>query len=80
MRYTVVVIPDAEDGGFFAYVPTIPNCFTHADTLDDAMSMVQDAASALLASMASHGEEVPIEAPGAMIASIEVEIPALTPA
>ena len=75
MRYTVVVIPDAEDGGFFAYVPAIPNCFTHGETVDHAVAMAEDAAAALLASFAAHGEEIPVEAPGAVVAPIDVSVP-----
>ena len=79
MRYTVVVIPDEEDGGFFAYVPTIPNCFTHGETREHALAMAEDAAAALLASMADHGEEIPVEAPGATVSAIEVPAPAGAP-
>jgi antitoxin HicB len=80
MRYTVVVIPDEEDGGYFAYVPAIPNCFTHGATREDAVAMAQDAAEALLASMAKHGEELPVEAPGAAVFAIDVRVPAAVPA
>lgn len=80
MRYTVVVIPDEEDGGFASYVPTIPNCFTQGDTLEHAVAMAEDAAAALLASFAAHGEEIPIEAPGAVVQTIEVPIPVGVPA
>ena len=79
MRYTVVVIPDEEDGGFFAYVPAIPNCFTHGETREHALAMAEDAAAALLASMADHGEEIPVEAPGAAVFTIDVPAPAGAP-
>jgi predicted RNase H-like HicB family nuclease len=79
-RYTVLVIPDTEDGGFFAYVPAIPNCFTHGETPEQAVAMAEDAAAALLASMAEHGEELPVEATGAAVFSIEVPAPAGVPA
>jgi predicted RNase H-like HicB family nuclease len=76
VRYTVVVIPDEEDGGFAADVPAIPNCFTQGDTLEHAVAMAEDAAAALLARFAAHGEEIPVEAPGAVVETIEVEVPA----
>ena len=75
-RYTVIVIPDEEDGGFLAYVPAIPNCFTHGETREHALAMAEDAAGALLVSMADHGEELPVEAPGATVATIDVPVPA----
>ena len=80
MRYTAVVIPDAEDGGFLAYVPAIPNCFTHGETVEHAVAMAEDAARGLLESMAAHGEEIPVEAPGAVVVTIEVPLPAGVPA
>lgn len=80
MRYTVVVVPDAEDGGFFAYVPSIPNCFTHGATQADAVDMARDAAEALLLSMAKHGEDVPVEAPGATVCAIDVSVPVVATA
>jgi predicted RNase H-like HicB family nuclease len=79
VRYTVVVIPDEEDGGFAAYVPAIPNCFTQARTQEEAVERAADAAAALLASFAAHGEEIPVEAPGATIHTIDVEAPVGAP-
>ena len=78
-RYTVVVIPDEEDGGFHAYVPAIPNCFTHGETQEHALAMAEDAAAGLLASMADHEEEIPIEASGAALFTIDVPVPSRAP-
>lgn len=80
MRYTVVIIPDEEDGGYAAYVPAIPNCFTQAPTREEARERAADVAAALLASFAAHSEEIPVEAPGAVIDAIEVGVPASIPA
>lgn len=80
MRYTVVIIPDEQDGGYAAYVPAIPNCFTQAATEEEALERAVDAAQALLASFAAHGEEIPVEAPGAIVATIDVVAPVAVPA
>ncbi len=71
MRYTVVLLPDARDGGFVAYVPAIPGC-VKGETIDEALEMATDAAELLLAEMEAAGEEVPKEAPGAVVATIDV--------
>lgn len=42
----MVVIPDEEDGGFHAYVPAIPNRFTHGETREHTVAMVKGAATA----------------------------------
>ena len=73
MRYTVVLVPDSS--GYVAYVPTIPGCTTQGDSIEEALAMAQDAATALLASRAAHGEWLPEEAPGTVVASVEVPVP-----
>ncbi len=80
MRYTVVLVPDERDGGYVAYVPAIPGCVTQGDTLDDAIAMAQDAAEGMLAVMAEHGEDLPTEPDGAVVARVNVAIPVLAPA
>ena len=77
MRFTVVLLPDARDGGFVAYVPAIPGCVTQGETIEEALEMAADAAALLLTEFDAAGEEVPEEAPGAIVATIDVT--ALTP-
>jgi predicted RNase H-like HicB family nuclease len=80
MRYTVVLLPDAHDGGFVAYVPAIPGCVTQGETIDEALEMAADAAGMLLAELEAEGEVVPEEAPGAVVATIDVAVAASVPA
>jgi antitoxin HicB len=79
-RYTVVLVPDEQEGGFVAYVPVIPGCVTQGETIEGAIAMAEDAAAALLASMADHGEDVPVESPGTIIAAVDVTVPEPIPA
>ncbi len=77
MRYTVVLIADERPGRYVAYVPVIPGCVTFGDSIDEALMMAQDAASAMIESMVDHDEEVPTEdAARTIVASIDVAIPA----
>lgn len=76
MRYTVVAVPSECGSGYVAYVPAIPGCVTEGDDLSEALAMAQDAAAAMLAVAAERGEEIPTEAPGAVVASVEVPVPA----
>lgn len=75
MRYTVVLVPDRRDGGYVAYVPAIPGCVTQGESVEEAIAMAHDAASALTADMAEGGEEVPTEPAGAIVATIDVTVP-----
>ena len=74
MRYTVVLIPGEKPGRYVAHVPAIPGCVTQGESFEDALAMAEDAAAAMLADMAEHGEDVPIENPGAVVASVEVTV------
>jgi len=74
MRYTVVIIPDEDVGGFTAFVPAIPGCVTQGETLAEALAGAQDAANALLTDYAEAGEEVPTEPPGTVVAMIEADV------
>lgn len=80
MRYTVVLLPDARDGGFVAYVPAIPGCVTQGETIDEALQMATDAAEMLLAELEAGGDVAPEEMPGAVVATIDVAVAASVPA
>lgn len=76
MRYTVVLVPEeGETSRYVAYVLAILGCVTYGTSIPDALAMAEDAASAMLASMADHDEDLPIEPDGAIIASIGVTAP-----
>jgi len=39
----MVVVHEAEEGGFWAEVPAIPGCATQGETMDELMSNLQEA-------------------------------------
>ncbi|MGB6065983.1 MAG: type II toxin-antitoxin system HicB family antitoxin [Desulfomonilaceae bacterium] len=43
-----VIIHEAEEGGYWAEVPALPGCFTQAETLDELMHNVREAAEGWL--------------------------------
>ena len=43
-----VVIHEAEEGGFWAEVPSIPGCVTQADTFDELLGNIYDAVEGCL--------------------------------
>lgn len=75
MRYTVVLIPGERPGRYVAHVPAIPGCVTQGESFEEAVAMAQDAAAGMLAVMAERGDDLPIEPPGAAIASVDVSVP-----
>lgn len=38
-----VVLEPSEDGGFTAFVPSLPGCISEGESVDDAMANIQEA-------------------------------------
>ena len=74
--YTVIIEPAAE-GGFWAYVPALPGCFTQGETLDETVEMAQEAVEGFMEVLAEKGEEIPVENhhPRRLTLDIEVKAP-----
>lgn len=43
-----VVVHEAEEGGFWAQVPSIPGCATEGDTFEDLLTNIYEAVEACL--------------------------------
>jgi predicted RNase H-like HicB family nuclease len=43
LRYTVVLDPDPDDGGYTVTVPALPGCVTEGDTREEALSNAAEA-------------------------------------
>lgn len=59
MQY-MVVIEEADDGSFGAYVPDLPGCISCGDTREEAVQSIQEAIAVHLEIMREHGDEIPI--------------------
>jgi predicted RNase H-like HicB family nuclease len=44
-RFTVVLIPDVESGGYTVLVPALPGCVTDGETIDVAIANAKEAIS-----------------------------------
>ncbi len=58
----VVVIEQAGDGSFSAYVPDLPGCVTSGDSVNEVRVLIAEAVALHLDSLRSHGETVPTPA------------------
>lgn len=54
MKYRVVLEPQ-DDGGFTAYVPSLPGCVSQGDTADEAMVNIKEAIGLYLESLRARG-------------------------
>lgn len=70
MVYTVVLTPDAEDGGWNVTVPALPGCFTCASTFDEALARAREAIEANLDVDEVH--VVPGGVDGAVVTTVSV--------
>ncbi len=80
MRYTVVLDPDPEDGGYTVTVPSLPGCFSQGETVEEALANAQEAITVHVRSMVRHGEPIPAEGAGLLVTHVEAEISVGEPA
>jgi antitoxin HicB len=75
MKYTVILTPDAEDGGYVAECPVIPGCVSEGDTVEETLANIKEAIEACLESLAARREPIPQEG-RIIVATVEADAPA----
>lgn len=75
-RYTVVLHPEPEDGGYSVTVPALPGCLAQGETIEEAISMAREAIAAHIEGLIEDGEPVPEEDVPPEIRTVTVEGPA----
>jgi len=75
MRFTVLLTPDPEDGGFVAECPAIPGCVSEGETVEEALSNIKGAIEGCLESLAARQEPVPSDGT-VIVASVDANFPA----
>ena len=74
--YSVFYEQDPE-GGFVAFVPSLPGCHTQGETLEETERNVKEAIAVYLESLLAHRESVPVEGPSFQgRVTVPVSIPA----
>ena len=85
MRYPVMIEAGTDTAAWGVVVPDLPGCFSAADTLDEAMTAVEEAAAAWIDSALDAGKVIPLPStvqaasegyPGWIVAFVNVD-PAL---
>lgn len=59
MRYPVMIEAGTDTAAWGVVVPDLPGCFSAADTLDEAMTAVEEAAAAWIDSALDAGKVIP---------------------
>jgi len=60
MEYTVI-LHQAEEGGYWVEVPTLPGCFSQGETVEEALENVREAIESHLLALKEDGQEIPEE-------------------
>jgi predicted RNase H-like HicB family nuclease len=76
LSYSVFYEQDPE-GGFVAFVPSLPGCHTQGDTMEKTEHNIKEAIALYLESLSAHGEAIPVEGPSFQgRVTVPVSIPA----
>ena len=60
-RYTIILYPDTEEGGYTVVVPALPGCITQGETIEEAIAMGKDAIQLYVETLLADGLPVPEE-------------------
>ncbi len=71
-RYTILLTPDTEDGGYVVDVPALPGCHTQGDTLEEAIANAREVIAGWIEDAKKHGEGIPEEAAAPQAITIDV--------
>ena len=61
MKFTVILTPDVEDGGYVAECPAIPGCVSQGQTKEEAIANIQEAIQLCLEVRAERGLPLTLE-------------------
>ena len=71
-RYTILLTPEPEQGGYIVDVPALPGCHTLGDTLEEAIANAREAIAGWIEDAERHGEEIPEESVAPQVLTIDV--------
>jgi predicted RNase H-like HicB family nuclease len=75
MRFTVILTPDEEDGGYVAECPAIPGCVSEGETVEEALANIKEAIAGCLESLAARQHPLPQDG-AVIVATVDVDVPA----
>lgn len=68
MEYTVI-LHEAEEGGYWVEIPSLPGCFSQGETVEDSLANVPDAIRSHVEALRDDGQNVPPDS-GFMLARV----------
>ncbi len=74
MRYSVLLLPEPEEGGFSVLVPALPGCLTQGETVNEALANAREAIALHGRALRRHGDAVPEEVAAPQLACVDVAV------
>ena len=71
-KYTIILEPDTEEGGYTVTVPTLPGCITQGETVEQCIERAQEVIIGYIESLRAAGEPVPEETERPQMFTIDV--------
>lgn len=71
-KYTIILEPDNDEGGYTVTVPALPGCITQGETIEECIQRAQEAIIGYIESLIAHGEPVPLEAERPQMITIDI--------
>lgn len=72
-RYTVILTPEVEEGGWSVTVPALPGCVTQGETREEALENAREAIAGYLEELVLNGEKIPIEDDVPVLETVQVQ-------
>jgi predicted RNase H-like HicB family nuclease len=72
MEYTVI-LHEAEEGGFWVEVPSLPGCFSQGETVEEALDNIREAIHNHVEALREDGQTVPTDG-GFVLARVVVAV------
>lgn len=71
-RYTVLLTPDQDEGGYAVRVPSLPGLHTQGNTYDEAMKNAREAIAFHLECLEAEGEPIPEESAAPQLVPVDL--------
>jgi predicted RNase H-like HicB family nuclease len=71
-KYTIILDPDPEDGGYAVTVPALPGCITQGESVKQCIERAGEAIAGYIKSLEAAGETVPMETERPQAITIDV--------
>jgi predicted RNase H-like HicB family nuclease len=73
-KFTVILTPELDVGGYVAVCPAIPGCISEGDTVEEALTNIKGAIEGCLESLAARNEPSP-DPTHIIVATVETALP-----